>query len=476
MRNRSLVGMSVLLFLTSAALADVSLPRIFQDHMVLQRDEAIPVWGTATPGERVEVSFGSATAQAVADADGNWALELAAQPAGGPFKLHVSSPNNSLSLDDVYLGDVWILSGQSNAQVSFNYYFGQSIAREYMDRFKDDLQNCGKEKLIRQYMVACKSDQKEFIRNESENRWFVSNPTDMGEASPIAYYFARELSRKTSVMTAVVRIAWGGHHIEEFYKGAKIYRHMLSPWSRTRVKGVIWYQGESNLYKDGDRLGYALKLQLLIRDYRELWDDPELSFLIVQMPPSTYSHRPFNDQQSLPVFLEAQRQALQIPFTSMAVASDLGMANGLHQPQKYELSIRLANLALANVYLYPDAIPAGPQFKHFKIEGNKIIVTFETFGSELTTRDGQMPGYFEIAEQKKDFMPAQARIERNTVVLWNEQVDKPYDVRYGFFEKDLMNLNLTNTQGIPAAVFWARARNQLHPTVLDELNDTKPAN
>jgi sialate O-acetylesterase len=291
----------------------------------------------------------------------------------------------------------------------------------------------------------------------------------MGDANPIAYYFARELSRNTEVMTAVVRIAWGGRHIEEFYQGAYIYQHMFEPWSRMKVKGVIWYQGENNLYKDGDRLGYALKLQLLIRDYRRLWNNPALPFLIVQLPPSTYSSRPFNDLESLPVFLEAQRQVLQIPFTSMAVASDLGMSNGLHQPQKYELSIRLANLALANVYHDPEAVPAGPQFERIKIEGNRVIVSFETFGSELTTSDGQMPQYFEIAAKKQEFKPAQVKIEGSTLVLWNDEIEKPYDIRYGFDEKVLMKLNLTNTEGIPAAVFWARAQNQLHPGLLNEM-------
>jgi sialate O-acetylesterase len=453
------------LICASAAVAEVTLPRIFGDHMVIQRDEPIAVWGQATSDEHVEVSLNGVIAKAVADAQGHWELELPAQSAGGPFNLKV----NDRVLEDVYLGDVWVLSGQSNAQVSFNYYLGLSISPEYLNRFKTDLKNCADETLIRNYMVACKNDKKETIRNESENRWFASNPTDIGEVNPIAYYFAREISRKTSVMTAVIRIAWGGHHIETFYAGAYIYRNMLQPWSRVKIKGVIWYQGENNLYKEGDRLGYALKLQLLIRDYRKLWGNPQLPFLVVQMPPSTYSSRPFNDLQSLPVFLEAQRQALQIPFTSMAVASDLGMANGLHQPQKHALAVRLANLALANVYQDSSSIPAGPQLQQFEIRGNQVIASFDTFGSELITSDGLMPRYFEIAALKQDFKPAQTKIEGNTIVLWNDGIEKPYDVRYGFDENVLMKLNLTNSEGIPAAVFWARAQNQLHPGLLDEM-------
>jgi len=471
MSKHILKGVALMVVWGSVCSAEVALPRMFQDKMVFQRDEPIAVWGTASPGERVEVSLDGTRAQTVADADGNWELELAARPAGGPFTLNV----NNRALEDVYLGDVWVLSGQSNAQVSFNYYFGCSIAPEYMDRFKADVETCGKEKLIRNFMVSSRNDEKEYIRNASENRWFDSNPKDIGEASPIAFYFARELSRHTKVMTAVVRIAWGGHHIEKFYQDAYIYRNMLEPWRRMKVKGVIWYQGENNLYKDGDRLGYALKLQLLIRDYRKLWNNPTLPFFIVQLPPSTYSSRPFNDAQSQPVFLEAQRQVLQVPYTSMAVASDLGMANGLHQPQKYELSIRLANLALANVYRDPDAVPAGPQMKRFRLEGNKAMVSFETFGSQLTTSDGEMPRYFEIAAKNQEYKPAEAKIEGHTVVLWNDEIDKPHDVRYGFDEAVLMKLNLTNADGIPAAVFWARAQNQLHPGLLNEMKQQADA-
>jgi sialate O-acetylesterase len=444
------------------AVADVSLPRIFQDKMVFQRGESISVWGNATPGEHVEVSFGSDVVKTITDVAGNWELELPPRLAGGPFILRVSSAQNELSFEDVYLGDVWVLSGQSNAQVSFNYFLEQPIEQHYIDFFTSEIQRCGDEILIRNYMVACKNDQKEYIRNESENRWFESNPDDIAEVSPIAYYFAREISRKTSVMTAVVRISWGGNVIEKFYKNSNNYEHMLKPWAKQKIKGVIWYQGESNIINQNDGLGYALKLQLLMRDYRELWDNPELPFLIVQMPPALYSERPLNNSISLPLFLEGQRQALQIPFTSMAVASDLGMANGLHPPQKYELAIRLANLAFANVYQIPDAIPAGPQFERTILKDDKIMAIFETFGSTLITKDGNMPTYFEIAGREKVFKSAQAKIEGNTVVLWNEEIDKPYHVRYGFDEKALMKLNLTNVEGIPVAVFWSGADPQLH--------------
>jgi sialate O-acetylesterase len=353
-------------------------------------------------------------------------------------------------------------------QVSFQYYLDiKTINEKYNGRFREDVKNSADDKLVRNYMVATKDNNGEVVRNSAENRWFKSNPGDVKECTPVAYYFAREVSGKTNVMTAAVRIAWGGQCIEKFYKGAVIYENMLKPWSKFKIKGVVWYQGESNLYKDGDRLGYALKLQMLVRDLRQLWNNPQLPFMIVQMPPATYSSRPFNDERSLPVFLEAQRQALAIPYTLMAVTSDLGMANGLHQPQKYEVAVRLANLAFANVYDCADVIPAGPQYRDFNVVDGKVIVTFETFGSKLTTKDDQGPRFFEIlGHGDSEFRPAKARIDGDNVVIWHDEITKPLDVRFGFNESNLMKINLTNSEGVPAGVFWAKAPRQLHPGIL----------
>lgn len=471
MSIRSNLFLLLMLFLVSVLEAGVSLPVMFQDDMVIQRDEPVVIWGDSAVGEKIEVSLRSAKVKTVADSDGNWQVELPAMKAGGPYVLTVKGSKNSIKLSDVHLGDVWVLSGQSNAFVHFNYFFGQSIEQKYIDRFKKDVKNCEEEKLIRNYLVACKNGSKEYVRSESENRWFACNPKDIAEASPIAYYFAREVSKKTSVMTAVVRISWGGNVIERFYKGANNYEHMLKPWSRFKIKGVIWYQGESNIIA-GDGLGYALKQQIMIRDLRSLWGNPQLPFLIVQMPPAIYSTRPFLNENSLSYFQEAQRQTLEIPFTSMAVASDLGMANGLHQPQKYELAERLVNLAFTNVYGYKGALPAGPQFKDIEVRDGKVVVLFDTFGSKLKTNDGQPPKFFGIrAKGGKEFVDAEARINGNNVIVWNDSIKKPYDVRFGFGESVLMDMNLTNSEGVPAAVFWLRAARQMHPGILIEMKE-----
>ena len=270
---------AIVCFCSAVAHAEVRLPRQFQDKMVLQRGQAINIWGNASPNETVEVSLADEKSSTQADTDGSWQLSLPAAEASGPLTLTVKGAQNELVLKDVFIGDVWLLSGQSNAFVDFNYFFEKKVDKEYLDRFKNDLGQCGKERLIRNYLVSCKNNKKEFIRSESENRWFDCNAKDVSTVSPIAYYFARELSRKTQVMTAVVRIAWGGNRIENFYKGANNYNNMVKPWGKHKFKGVIWYQGESNVIA-GDGLGYALKLQTLIKDYRELFNTPKLPFYL----------------------------------------------------------------------------------------------------------------------------------------------------------------------------------------------------
>lgn len=464
---------SILLYMflifCGAASAAIELPAFFTDNMVFQREKPISIWGTAGKQQRLTCGLGPHTAKTVTDENGRWEVEFSAMQAGGPYELILKTAADQQKLSGVYIGDVWVFSGQSNMQVSFEYFLDlPNIVDRYKECFQKTLDDCAQDTLVRNYMVATK-DNKETIRNEAENKWLLSTPEGIKHCNPIAYYFAREVSQKTHVMTAAVRIAWGGQYIERFYRGAAIYENMLKPWGRFPVKGVIWYQGENNLYKDGDRLGYALKLQLLIRDYRALWNDPKLPFLIVQLPPSTYSSRPFNDQHSLPVFLEAQRQALAIPFTAMANTADLGMDNGLHQPQKYDVAVRLANLAFANVYGFADAVAAGPQYKNHVRQGNKLRINFETFGSTLVTRDGKAPAFFELLPAGSDqtFVKAHAEIDGSSVLVWHENVSDPVDVRFAFREQDLMEINLTNAAGIPAATFWAGATRQLHPA-LDE--------
>lgn len=452
--------------LCGTAPAAIELPSFFGDNMVFQRQMPVTIWGTADKNQTLTCQLGPHTADTTTDENGNWQVQLPAMEAGGPYDLIVKTVVDHRTVSGVYIGDVWVFSGQSNMQVSFQYFLNlPNIADTYKDRFRKTLDDCPQDTLVRNYMVATKDAKGETIRSRAENKWIISNPEEVKDCNPIAYYFAREVSQKTHVMTAAVRLAWGGQYIERFYQGADIYEYMLKPWGKFPVKGVIWYQGENNLYKDGDRLGYALKLQLLIHDYRTLWNAPKLPFFIVQLPPATYSSRPFNDEHSLPVFLEAQRQALAIPFTAMANTADLGMANGLHQPQKYDVAVRLVNLAFANIYGISDAVAAGPQYKNVVRQGNKLRVNFETFGSKLATKDGKPPAFFEIlpAGKNQAFVTAQAEIDGSSVLVWNDDVENPVDVRFAFREQDLMETNLTNAAGIPAATFWAGATNQLHP-------------
>jgi sialate O-acetylesterase len=465
---------AVIVFLLPGSVigAELLLPSYFGDNMVFQREKPISIWGTAAAGESVTVQLAEHKACASAGSDGAWQVQLPAMNAGGPHEMVVSGAAQQKKISGVYIGDVWVFSGQSNMQVSFDYFLGlPNIAEEYKKQFSETLSTCSQHRLVRHYMVASRDRKGQTIRNTAENRWFYGDREAVKHCNPVAYYFAQTVSKRTGVMTAAVRLAWGGQYIERFYKGADISEYMIKPWGNFPVKGVIWYQGENNLHKDGDRLGYALKLQMLVNDYRTLWNDTKLPFYIVQLPPAKYSDRPFNDENSLPVFLEAQRQALAIPFTAMANTADLGMTNGLHQPQKYEVAMRLANLAFANAYGFADAVPAGPQYKKYEREGNKLKVYFETFGSGLITKDGQAPRYFEVlGEGSQAFAAAEAKIEGDGVLVWSDEVAKPVDVRFAFREQDLMDINLTNEAHIPAATFWAGATNQLHPGLLAEMS------
>ena len=450
---------------------ELRLAEPFGDHMIIQRGEPITFWGSSLPKEEVVVYFNALEKKVLADGDGNWEIEFPKLQAGGPYIVTVKSRDSEIVVNGVYIGDLWIFSGQSNMQVSFAYFLElDNIGQEYKDCFAETLSSCESDSLVRNYMVATRDENGFVVRNSLENHWFKSESESVKHCNPVGYYFAREVSRKTGVMTAAVRIAWGGRRIERFYKGDKVYEYMLKPWSKMKIKGFAWYQGESNIYKDGDRFAYALKLQLMINGLRDLWQDSNLPVYIVQLPPAKYSAVDWNDKLSLGVFLEAQRQVLDMPYTAMVTTPDLGMSNGLHQPQKYEVAKRLADIALKNVYGFKDVAAEGPQYKGHERKGNKLYVYFETFGSELTTKDGEEARHFEIIEdgKGKSFVPARVNVSGEYVVLWNDDIDKPEHVRFLVNEDDMMDTNLVNKDGVPAATFISNAPSQLHREFLNK--------
>lgn len=419
---------------TPSAQAEVKLPAVFDSHMVLQRDVPIPVWGWAAPGEKVIVEFGGAKADATADEKGNWKVALPKMKANAqPQTMTVSGKDSNVKLDDILIGEVWLGSGQSNMEWSVNASYESAKVKAAANHPN-----------IRLFQVP-KVQVKEPAKDVKAS-WKVCSPETVGNFSAVLYHFGVEVQKDLDVPVGLINSSWGGSPIEPWIvKGAAsggMYNGMIAPVHPFALRGLLWYQGESNV---GQGMKYYDKMKDLIEGWREKWGS-EVPFYFVQIAPwSGY-------KASLPDLWEAQVASLKIPKTGMTVVTDLVDKIGdIHPGNKKEFGHRLALLALAKTYGKKDLVYSGPLYQSMKVEGNKIRLTFAHTAGKLKSRDGKPLSEFEIAGDDGKFVPAHAETDGQTVVVSGPGVDNPTQVRFGW--RNQANPNLVNSVGLPASPF-----------------------
>lgn len=452
--------------------AELNLPTVFSDHMVLQREQVVPVWGQAKPGASVTVAFAGQTKEATANQDGAWRVDLDPMGASAePRKMtiHSSLAGEALVFNNVLLGDVWLCSGQSNMQWSMvrSENGEQVIARATHTE-------------IRLYQTP-----RYFSRTPKERieaQWTETTPGTVRGFSAVAYYFGRRLNAELGVPIGLLHSSWGGSRIEPWtpllgFEGIEslaeireqansfpvgfgtdpekaknerqhptaMYNGMIDAHVPFAIKGVIWYQGESN-HREGGL--YIDKTRALLKGWRTLFE-VDFPFYFVQIAPFRYGD---SDPTILPEFWEAQAEIVkQIPKTGMAVISDVTTLDDIHPPNKEIPGERLARLALDKTY-GKDVVSSGPTFEQMKVEASQIVVIFSS-AKGLTTRDGKAPNYFEIAGEAGHFYPADASIDGERILLSSPEVAKPLALRFGWHK--LATPNLMNAAGLPAAPFRA---------------------
>lgn len=488
--------------------AAVKLPGIFGDHMVLQRNIKLPIWGWAAAGEKVSVQLGGAPAlSTTADATGKWRVELPALPAGGPHELSVSG-TNTIKVQDILIGEVWVCSGQSNMEFAVNGVINapKEIAAANLPTIRH----------IKVPLKPASVPQEDFT-----SPWQVCSPQTVGGFTAAGYFMARELQKQLGdVPIGLINASWGGTLIEpwtpligfaEVPKLQNIHENVLrtlpeSPAYRDHVKkhlaeveawaakskealaanqqvpvtplfpeavkpltshqspttlfnamvnpfvgypicGAIWYQGESN-HVEGSI--YTEKMKALIGGWRKLWGQGDFPFYYVQIAPFKYgAENPY----ILPQFWQAQLAAQSIPNTGMVVTSDIGDVNDIHPRNKQEVGRRLALLALHHTYGKKEVIAYGPTFKSLTQEGGQLRVTFDHADGELSSRDQKTLNSFEIIGEDTDFVPAKAMMEGASVLLSAPEVKKPVAMRFGWHKE--AQPNLINGAGLPAVAFQA---------------------
>jgi len=467
MRIRDCLVRFCVLFLsltTVAAEAAIKLPAIIGNNMVLQRDEPLPIWGWDAPDTKVTVTIGETSVTATADGQGKWQVQLPAMPAGGPHTMTIAG-TDSVKLENILVGEVWLCSGQSNMEWSVNASLNaqQEIAAADHPQIRH----------IKISHVPADKPQDDV----ASSGWQLSSPQTAGGFTATGYFFARHLQEQLNVPVGLIGSNWGGTRIEPWTPpvgfGAvpalkdiadnldkfpsknpdgslnhqtplALYNGMIAPLVPYGIRGALWYQGESN---NGEGMLYSEKMKALIAGWRALWNKPELPFYFVQLAPFRYGGSP----ESLPGIWEAQVATLSVPNTGMAVTVDISDIKDIHPKNKQDVGKRLALWALAKLYGKNDLVFSGPLYKSMTVEGNKIRLAFDHVGGGLSSRDGQPLTWFTIAGEDKNFVPAKAEIDGATVVVSADNVAQPVAVRFGWHQE--AEPNLSNKEGLPASPF-----------------------
>jgi sialate O-acetylesterase len=434
--------------------AKIMLPQILSSDMVLQRDVPVAIWGFASADERVTVKFAGQTRTVTADQAGNWSIQLTALQTSWTPQSMVISGSNTITLSNILVGEVWLCSGQSNMEYAMRKLVKiPKPANEKLGFPRDEVAEASNDQ-IRIFLVNRKTLSKPDSVHKS---WSVARDSALRAFSVVGYFFARELQQKLGVPVGMISSAIPGSAIEpwiartafeasEDFKNVKpgndpgkFYDTMIGPLSKFKIRGFLWYQGETNCFLN-ESLLYAYKMKLLINSWRKAWNNQDLPFYYVQIAPFNYSKtagKVILTADTEPRFWEAQMQLLRLPHTGMVSTSDLTDSNeDLHPTYKWEVGRRLSLVALAKTYDQQIAC-SGPIFKSVKFKANQAILDFEYLGlhsgPSLRSSQSQISG-FTIAGKDGKFVPASAYYYKDKVKVFAKGIKNPTAVRYNWTE------------------------------------------
>jgi sialate O-acetylesterase len=501
---RGLAALAIaFVLLTAAAPAAVRLPQVFGDHMVLQRDAPIVVWGWAGAGENVTVTLAGRTATAAADAAGGWRVTLPPLSAGGPFEMTVAGENR-ITLADVLVGEVWLCSGQSNMEMNL----------KNTDNAEEVLASAD---LPRLRLLTVEKRPSPQPQPDIRGAWTECTPKSAEAFSAVAFFFGRRIQAELNVPVGLINSSWGGTLAEVWtpasgfalgagldklaikvreadrqYRAAlpaklgefeawtsaarealradaplplspemlkhpiysegfpnqptSLFNGMIHPLVPFAIRGALWYQGEANATIHDGPL-YVEKMKALIGGWRSLWGRGDFPFYFVEIAPLDAVY----EGDDLPKLWDAQRAILAIPNTGMAVTTDIANLKDIHPRNKLDVGNRLALWALAKDYGRKDLVYSGPLFKSVVFREGRAQVAFDHADGGLVAVGGGEPSWFEIAGADRVFKKAHVRIDGQALVVWSEDVPQPAAVRFAWHRNCAPNL--INAAGLPASPF-----------------------
>ncbi|PKB17801.1 sialate O-acetylesterase [Flavobacterium sp. 5] len=456
MKN-SFITVVLFLILSNTAFANVTLPNVFSDNMVLQRNTEVKIWGWANSQEEVVVkpSWNNQEYKVKTSNQAKWEILISTPKEGGPYTISIKG-YNEVVLKNILIGEVWICSGQSNMEMNASWGI------ENGDEAVKNATNPNIRLFLVPKLTAITP------QDNLSGTWTNCTPETMKYFSAVGYFFGKRLNEELkNVPIGLISSNWGGTPAEiwmpeeviqndsvllesaktrkeEIYgpnQPARAFNAMISPITGFKIAGVLWYQGESNV---GSTV-YDKTLSALITSWRKLWKY-DFPFYFVQIAPYKYGEDHFSGS----IIRDAQRKVLQeVPNVGMVMTSDISPIDDIHPKDKKSVGIRLANLALVNTYKTNTAIVNGPLYKGITIDKNKIVVAFD-FEDGLYFKD-KKADLFEIAGSDNVFYKATASIKNNTVIVQSAQVKVPVKVRYAWKNTD--QSTLFNKANLPASSF-----------------------
>ncbi len=512
--HRFIITTILLTTWASVVQAEIKLPAVFTDHMVLQRDHANRVWGRGVPNEKLLVTIAGQSVTTQANDKGEWKATLKSMSAGGPHTLSVKG-SSEVSIKDVLIGEVWVCSGQSNMSMAV----GNSKDKQFEILSSD----YPKIRLLTVPRLGTQKPQEDF-----EGAWQVCSPETSGAFSAVGYFFGRDLHRVLDVPIGVIHTSWGGSAAEAWvrrdvlakeprykqmltewdeyeasfdadavaaryekqvarwkeqavaakaagkplprrpraprnalegqHRPANLYNGMLRPLLGYGIRGAIWYQGESNSSRAAQ---YRHLFPLMITNWRQDWGIGDFPFYWVQLADfrSEVDEPGDSDWAEL---REAQTMTLSLPNTGQAVILDLGNSVDIHPKKKQDVARRLARVALGRDYKQQVAWESA-SFQNAAFSAGKAVVTFKRPNGVIRPFDSQTIQGFAIAGKDRKFYAAQVKsLNNGAFEVSSEHVPEPVAVRYAWADNPICNL--FDLSGLPVAPF----RSDDWPGITDE--------
>lgn len=473
----------------------LQMSELYTDNMVLQRDRPLIIKGTANRGDKVTVTIAKQKQTANVMSDGHWSVTLAPLKAGGPYTLTVSTNKQTLQYNNVMSGEVWLCSGQSNMEFMLNQTATALV--DIPKTFNSEIRLFDAKARWRTNAVEWDTsvlDSLNHLHYYKDTEWIMCSPASSGAFSAVAYYFGKMLQDSLHVPIGLICNAIGGSPTEAWidrctleyqfpailrnwtendfiqdwvrgraalnvkkssnklqrhpYEPCYLYEAGIRPLEQFPIKGVIWYQGESNAH---NRESHEKLFKLLVDSWRKNWRDETLPFYYVQL---SSLNRP-----SWPWFRDSQRRILEmISHTGMVVSSDQGDSLDVHPTNKKPVGQRLAYLALNHTYGMKGIIPSGPLFRGVEFREGAGYISFD-YAEGMHASDNKLLKTFEIAETEGVYYPAVAEIMGDQIKVYSKEVKNPCYVRYGW--QPFTRANLVNGAGLPASTFRSDQRKEI---------------